>query len=252
MLSVDEGEGKPEAVEPRPQPAVVQPEGPHPAGVQPDEPSSVHDPVPASASGPASPARAQAETALVFRVVDERTHLPLETFEVSLGRHFLRPLLDDKGRIRLDFPEGRVRFPGVIEAREGETVNLKVKARGFEDLRISEFYVNPGQELDLGTLRLQRAPRLVVRVLDDESGEPVTGARVALIVAHAFPPSPGYLDPWSASTDRDGQVLLTSRPGEPGRIQVRHSAYAALDEEILLPLADEHEKSVRLVKRAEK
>lgn len=204
----------------------------------------------ALARPPEPPARPG--NALVFQVADGRTAQPLSTFEVRVGRAYLRPLLDDEGRIRHDFPEGRVRFPGVIEAGAGESVQLLVTARGFAELRVPELFVAPGRELDLGTLRLERVPRITVRVLDDLRGEPVFGARVSLLAAGSVPapderpPLPSALDPWSARTDRDGRVLLTSRPGEQVTLSVRHAAHAPLDTELFLPLSEEHEETVRL------
>lgn len=196
---------------------------------------------------PASP-----ETALLFRVLDGRTGEPLSTFEVRLGQRFLRPLLDDEGRIRHDFPDGRVRCTGLIEAQSGEEVELALTARGFQELRVPALYVPPGRELDLGALRLERAPRLAVRVLDDRTGEPVAGARVVLLARGSVlepdsrPVSSAALDPFRARTDRDGRALLTSRPGELATLAVRHPDHAALDAELLLPLSEEHQETVRL------
>ena len=223
-----------------------------------DEPTPVtmssagQEPGPESAPAVASEPGARPEAALLFRVVDARTVQPLTTFEARLGQAFLRPLLDERGRIRHDFPDGRARFPGLIEAREGKNVQLLILARGYQELRVPELYVAPGHELDLGTLRLERAPRLTVRVLDELTGEPVPGARVSLIASGAppapedRPPTSSALDPWSARTDLDGRVLLTSRPGEPVTLSVRHATHLSRDVELSLPLSEEHEETVRL------
>ena len=211
------------------------------------DPRSVED-----GQAAAPQARARAETALLFTVVDARTAQPLSTFEARMGQAFLRPLLDEEGRIRHDFPEGRARFPGLIEGRAGEGVQLAITARGYAELRVPELFVAPGRELDLGTLRLERVPRIVVRVLDERSGEPVSGARVTLLAAGRAPepedrpPASAALDPWSARTDPDGRVLLTSRPGDHVTLAVRHATHAPLDAELVLPLSEEHEETVRL------
>lgn len=241
------------------QPAPRGPESPLPAA-EPAlaRPAPVPDDAPsagrtdAQASGTREPEPGPRETALIFRVVDGRNAEPLETFEVRAGQGFLRPLLDEQGRIRHLFPQGRVRFPGLIEGRAGESVQLAILARGYQELRLPELYVAPGRELDLGTLRLERAPRLTLQVLDDLTGEPVAGARVSLLAAGNDPPSderpplPAGLDPWSARTDAKGLVLLTSRPGETVTLTVRHAEHAPFDAQLLLPLAEEHRRTVRL------
>jgi len=238
---VEPGPAEAQALEELPR---VAPEGPA-AG------RSVGEAHPEEDSGPRSP-----ETALVFHVVDGRSGAALEEFEVRAGRSFLRPLLGAEGRIRHAFPGGEVRFPGLIEGRAGEDLQLAIVARGYEELRLPGLYVAPGRELDLGTLRLSRAPRLTVLVLDDLTGAPVAGARVTLLAANALaapeghPPLPGPLDPWSARTDRDGRVLLTSRPGEAARLSVRHGEHAPFDLALSLPLAEEHVESVRLRPRS--
>jgi hypothetical protein len=192
------------------------------------------------------------ENALVFQVVDARTAQPLSTFEVRVGQAYLRPLLDDEGRIRHDHPAGRVRFPDVIEASAGESVQLSITAHGYAELRVPDLFVAPGRELDLGTLRLERAPRIILRVLDELTGEPLFGARVRISPAGQVPPSderpplPSALDPWSGRTDQDGRVLLDSRPGEQVRITVRHATHAPLDALLFVPLSEEYQETVRL------
>lgn len=195
---------------------------------------------------------ARAETALVFRVVDGASGEPLETFEARLGQRYLRPLLDEAGRTRQRFPGGVARFPGLVESGAGENVTLAILARGFEELRVPDLYVSPGRELDLGTLRLARAPRLHVLVLDDVTGRAVAGARVVLLAEGAAlepdarPVLSGSLDPFRARTEGDGRVLLGSRPGERARLAVRHDDYAPFDLELSLPLSREHAETVRL------
>jgi hypothetical protein len=66
------------------------------------------------------------------------------------------------------------------------------------------------------------------------------------------PPTSADLDPWSARTDRDGRVLLTSRPGEVATLSARHATHVARDIELALPLGEEHEETVRLEPRPPK
>jgi hypothetical protein len=63
------------------------------------------------------------------------------------------------------------RFPGVV---------LRVSAAGFKDLVRKDIALAPGQELDLGDLRLDPERVVTARVVDGVSGAPVEGARVLL------------------------------------------------------------------------
>ena len=243
-------------------PVAPSPEGAPLAGVRerPEPPVALPTDVTAEEPGGSTRARELAsspddETALLFRVVDGGSGEPIETFEARLGQNFLRPLLDEQGRNRHHFPGGVGRFGGLIESRRGEGVTLSFTARGFEELRIPDLYVPPGHELDLGTLRMTRSPRLEVRVLDEATGAAVAGASVALLPEGATPENdlqPVFsqnLDPFRARTEDDGRVLLSGRPGERALLAVRRDGYAPLDVELILPFAQEHRETVRLKAR---
>jgi hypothetical protein len=199
--------------------------------------------------------RCAAASALLFTVVDGRTGAPLEDFEVRLGPRFLRPVLDEDGRVRRSFPAGRVRCTDLIEPAEGAAFTLLVSARGYEELRRADVFVPAGDTLELGELRLARAPRLVVRVLDERTGLPIADALVSLRErgeTDALRPEPAAdaaFDPGQGRTDAQGRVMLASHPGTELVLRVRHADYAPFKRELALPLDEEHEVSVRLTPR---
>jgi hypothetical protein len=90
------------------------------------------------------------EAALVFRVVDGATGVPVTELEVKVGHRFLAPLG------RRTFPDGRVRVGSLFAETGGDGVALAVAADGYAELRLAGLHPQVGRELDLGTLRLRR------------------------------------------------------------------------------------------------
>ncbi len=173
-------------------------------------------------------------TALVFQAVDARTSEPVTELEVRLGHLFLTPLADEAGRIRRDFPSGRVRFEDLFERGRTEKTALVIVARGYRELRLDDLHPVDGQDLDLGILRLEPAPVLDVRVLDGETGAPVSGARVTAtepappieLAGHEHPGARAR-SPWlEGLSDREGRVRLDRPPGEPAQVLVSHADFA--------------------------
>ncbi|MFN0009724.1 MAG: carboxypeptidase regulatory-like domain-containing protein [Planctomycetota bacterium] len=164
--------------------------------------------------------------ALVFRVTDARSGLPLTEFTVWAGVGNARVLQDDEGETVRNFPEGSVRYGGLRPKRGGKPVHLRVAASGYADHERKNVALDPGQTLDLGTIAL--APERVVHatVVDDRTGEPVEGARVVLgqKTAEELRNMLGN-DPESdlhglsaaryGRTDEHGRARLTSWPGKP-------------------------------------
>lgn len=120
------------------------------------------------------------EAALVFRVTDARSGLPITELGVWAGVGNERVLRDDEDEALRGFPDGRVRYGGLRPKRGGKPVQLRVAATGYADHERKDLALDPGQTLDLGEIAL--APERVVqaRVVDDHTGEPVEGARVVL------------------------------------------------------------------------
>jgi len=191
------------------------------------------------------------ERALIFQVADARTGLAVTDFEVRLGRTFLRPLLDEGGRIRGHFPQGRVRWVAWAEGEEREPFDLVVSARGYRELRVGALLAPLRADFELGRLVLEPAPRLVVRVVDGATEAPVAGAQVGL--AHAVDAARRRdgqaFDPCSGRTDQEGRVTLSRFPGEEALLMVRHADYADLDRALVLTLAEEQRETVALERR---
>ena len=117
---------------------------------------------------------------LTFEVIDDSNGRPVTAMKVSVGAQFLTPVFDDDGRIRREFPDGLVEVSGLYPRGARKTVNIEVKATGFQEYMVEDVEFLPGDGMNLGTIRLTPVPVLVVNVTDAKSGAPVTGARVSL------------------------------------------------------------------------
>ena len=73
--------------------------------------------------------------------------------EVRVGRSFMLPLFDERGQVRRNFPEGRVRFEKALQRPLEERAELVIEARGFTTLRVADLRPLPERDLDLGVLR---------------------------------------------------------------------------------------------------
>ncbi|MEM7308169.1 MAG: sigma-70 family RNA polymerase sigma factor [Planctomycetota bacterium] len=209
-------------------------------------------------------------TALAFRVVDAVSGDPLTDFEVEAGSDFLSPLLDDRGDVRTHHPGGLVRYEDVDSRMLTGmgAARLRVLAVGYETYETGGLTLAPGTELDLGVVRLRRAPVVRVTVLDERTGAPIEGARVSL-QRESEPADTGLAtgrsvrvrlgqgdsepvittegnDMRSGETDADGVCILNSLPGERVQVRVASAGYAPQSTDAFtLPSAD-HSETVRL------
>ena len=183
--------------------------------------------------------------ALTFAVVDDSDGTPITSFEVEAGQPWLETLRDAQGNVLREHPEGRVRHPDV-PAPAGQTrTDLRIRASGYETVLLEDVPLAAGVERDLGIVRLHPVPRLLVRVLDAATGEPIEGARVTVAKAvtrgggrsaFAFRTGgdsgleeldlPGGREVNRGVTDGSGWATLASLPGERCEVSVRHRAYA--------------------------
>jgi len=105
----------------------------------------------------------------------------LERFHMSVSGQRMGGgglLLDEEGEPRGEFPGGEARFEDLLPAENGTDVTVRLRAEGYQDFQKEGLLLRPGDELDLGEIELEPAPTGVVRVVDEESGEPIAGARV--------------------------------------------------------------------------
>lgn len=174
-------------------------------------------------------------TALAFQVVDGATQQPVTEFEVHLGRAHVQALANDDGSVRRAFPDGRVRVVHGLDGGGDEPLELRVEARGYATARMPEVRLSPGQEKDLGVVRLVPASVIAVRVVADATGAPIAGARVSLA-----PEAPGAQEApervasndashsaWhTAESDADGLARLNAVGGAPVRLRVEHPDFA--------------------------
>ncbi|MFN0009723.1 MAG: hypothetical protein ACKVXR_17650 [Planctomycetota bacterium] len=219
------------------------------------------------------------ESALVFQVVDGASGAPVVDLTVQAGYGFSMPLLDEEGRAVRRFPEGRVRFGDLPVRGRGpgsrpgasEGLKLTIESPGYRIFEREDVALLEGQDTDLGVIRLERAPIVKVLVLDAGSSVPVADAVVSIAEQEgdrggfhggrgqfsfsvASSPGGGEDDgPFMAGsahrtrTGADGRASVTSLPGKTVLLRVRHPGHAPhVSEPITLPVADDHELTVRL------
>lgn len=190
------------------------------------------------------------ERALVFQVVDAATSTPVTEFEVRAGAAFLTPLAGAGGRAQRSFADGRVRFANVFAASGDEPITLVIEARGYTTRRVTDLRPVAGGDLDLGVVRLERAPVVTVRVVDAATELGIAGAEVALVdeaqATEARTTTP-ELALKRAVSDREGVARVNSSPGAKARLDVRHADYAPFRGEVnVLPDAGDVTENVRL------
>ncbi len=120
---------------------------------------------------------------LSFEVIDDSSGKPVTNMLVSYGTQFLSPVRGDDGRVQREYPDGFVEIPGLYPRGAKKTVDLEISSTGFRDYSVKDIAFTPGEDMNLGVLRLSPAPVLVVTVTDAKSGAPVTGASVTLTEA---------------------------------------------------------------------
>jgi uncharacterized GH25 family protein len=203
------------------------------------------------------------ETALVFQVVDALTGNPVTDFTVEAGYGWSLPLVGDDGKPAKHFADGRVRFANLPQKPQGQSAELSIEAVGYKRFERKGLETVEGQDLDLGVIRLDRSPVVKVLVLDSASSEPIADASVSLSAAEpkddskhmfvSFGDATGddVAGPGRAQrgrTDAQGRVSVTSLPGKPAVLRVKHAGHAPfVSATIELPLSQDLEQTVRLV-----
>ncbi len=208
--------------------------------------------------------RYQPEATITFQVLDRATGQPLEEFGVEAGIDWPRTLQGADGRPLRHHTAGRVQVDSLRPGSPDDRATVRIQAIGYEPLELGDLAVASGENLDLGRLFLDPVPVVRITVLDKESGAPVVGARVRLEDARSGG-VPGELhvehrveigdvdeDFFPARrdtvvTDEHGVAVLTSLPGQTGRVEVRAKGYAlGTLEHLFLPEGTVVEETVRL------
>jgi protocatechuate 3,4-dioxygenase beta subunit len=186
------------------------------------------------------------EAALRFAVVDARSGAALEEFQVEAGLDWTQPLQDDQGRVLRRHPGGLVRVGDLRPRSSGDRASLRIEALGYQPYEASGLKLSAGVDTDLGTIALEPAPILTVRVLDALTGAPIAGADALLsevvepevasgsgmrraratFAVHGgdFAARAGARS--DSQTDEHGRARLNAMAGRDVRLRVRASGYA--------------------------
>jgi len=195
------------------------------------------------------------ESALVFRVLDDKSGLPLTELSVFAGVGHERVLRDEKNEVVRKFPDGRVRFPELRPQTGGKPVVLRVSAVGYADFEKKDVLLKPGSDLDLGDVRMTPQAVVNVKLVDDESGAPIENGRVILATKTdaeigQYMQSPPEQDYWQdakimyARSAADGRARVTSLPGK--MVTIRGAAKSYLVSEPLHVLLGDANQDVEL------
>ncbi|MEE8468085.1 MAG: carboxypeptidase regulatory-like domain-containing protein, partial [Planctomycetota bacterium] len=201
-----------------------------------------------------------------FQVLDARSGKPIEDLRVSAGLRWAMPLTGSQGRVLDHFEDGRVVVDGLWPREDMDQLSIELEAAGYEAYSQTGITLAAEDDLDLGTVRLAPMPLVRVTVLDDESGDPVEGAKVTLraeqargsrnvrVSARSF--GAGDDDHVSlvgedlrvGRTDSRGVCELSSFPGKRATLLVRAEDFApAREDSLQLPSKGDVEREVRLI-----
>ncbi len=205
---------------------------------------------------------------LAFVVADARSGERITTMEVFAGMDWPLPVRGEDGRVRREFPEGRVEVSELFPRKDKNSVTLRIRATGYADYVREGILLEPGSDLDLGRIELEPVPVVVVTVVDDRSGLPVEGARVNLR-RQPLPAAEGVFSIGAevsigedvgdidigggegsrARTDANGVAVLTSIEGETCQLRVESEGHApALIDGLVLPRGQRIAQEVRLLR----
>jgi len=202
--------------------------------------------------------------AIVCQVVDAASGKPVTEMDVKAGFGWMMPLLDGEGRTKSSFPDGNVRFDRLPPRFDGSGSGLKLRidATGYKSYESAELRQLDGQDLDLGIVRLERAPVCRVQVLDLGTGQPIAGAEVSLreqsgndvnmlgnVQIRRSRGGRTINDEGlsQGTTGADGSIVLSSFPGKLATLKVKHADYASWQSApITLPDSSDHEQTVKL------
>ncbi len=153
------------------------------------------------------------------RVVSAATGAPVTTFEVWIVGY--QAAADSRPQPGGGFGRRLVRDPAgefVFEPLAPGVYRLEVRAPGHTSQEAGGLVVQAGARADAGVIALLAGARIVGRVVDGRSGEPLAHASVRT-VGIGFHPA-------FAATDEQGAFVLPAVPAERLSVQVGHAGYA--------------------------
>ena len=167
------------------------------------------------------------EASLSLRAVDAETGEAIEGFVLSVDGSGLGGggILQEEGSKTptTSFPAGVATFEHLRPSEGGVEAEVRVRAEGYADFERKGVMLRPGEELDLGEVKLERACYVRVRVVDKKTRAPLSGAHVVLARSSASDNLASWLKqfenrPWSdgsvrdALTGDDGLARVTAWP----------------------------------------
>ncbi len=206
----------------------------------------------------------QADPAITCQVVDSASGAPVTEMDVKAGYRWMMPLMNADNQPVRTFPDGKVRFdrmpPRMGFGRGGDALKLRIDATGYKSYESPDLQASAGQDIDLGVIRLERAPVCRVEVVDLATGAPLAGAEVTLRLTDSgdqgrmvFRMSPGGTERSNdessshGTTGADGKVVLSSFPGKQATLRVKHADRAAYQSQPFALASDsDHEELVKL------
>jgi len=156
-------------------------------------------------------------------VIGAEVSLVPERQGTSLMARFLRRRSETRREPTLTGADGRF----TVEHVAAGSYRLHVEAGGFAPAEVPGLEIAGGEEpLDLGTILLEAAARIVGRVVDPDR-QPLAGARIRAFLRRPDLRGSGSERSFETTTDGDGRFTVGDlRHGEEVMLHVRRSGYA--------------------------
>ncbi len=192
---------------------------------------------------------------LELSVVSAADSEVIRSFVAWAGFRTLEPLEDGDGQILRHHSGGRLTYPGLRLTSPQGRLTVQINSPGFAPFLREDIAPPVSGVLDLGTIRLVRAPGLRIRVLDDRTGEPLVGVRVTakeesdelgspssrlleLVGENGALHSLGNRAQVLARTNKEGEVHFAATPGERYGVSIQHEGYSDLTKTLQATVAN--------------
>ena len=173
-----------------------------------------------------------------FSVVDADTGDPVDSVAVRASWKGEEPGLMPRAPHRESFASGEVQLDELRPPAADSELELQVTAEGYLTHELRTTTLATDEHADLGTVRLQPAPVVRVRVLDASDGEPVKRANVKWITGASVAPGQeliasiqGQRITTRGRTDADGVCELRPPALGEATLTVTKGGYADWSEE---------------------